>query len=177
MCICVGCKNKKKYGLYCYKHKRYYLVQNNLIVINKFTNKTNDYLKKDILNTLKKNNINKIDNKLKKKELFYLLINEMKYLKEIIKIQRCYLKYLYNKRGYIQKLDDSKNNSDFYTLEPISKIDIKYFCSYIDINDNLWCFDIRSINQLFNSIEEKKKLLNPYNRLEVPIKVNKKFRK
>ena len=39
MCICVGCKNKKKYGLYCYKHKRYDLVKNNIILINKFTKK------------------------------------------------------------------------------------------------------------------------------------------
>tara|TARA_B100001094_G_scaffold75266_1_gene71664 strand:- start:638 stop:1648 length:1011 start_codon:yes stop_codon:yes gene_type:complete len=179
MCICVGCKNKKKYGLYCYKHKRYDLVRNNIILINKFTKKTNDYLKKDILNTLENNNINKNNNiqTLKKKELFYLLINDIEYLKKIIKIQRCYLKYLYNSRGYIQNLDNSKNDLDFYTLEPISKIDIKYFCSYIDINNNLWCFDIRSIKQLFNSIEEKKKILNPYNRLEIPIKVNKKFRK
>ena len=39
-----GCKNK--YGTYCNKHKREYLVVNDFIIVNKFTNKHSDYLKK-----------------------------------------------------------------------------------------------------------------------------------
>tara|TARA_Y100001958_G_C21241311_1_gene569142 strand:+ start:1438 stop:2448 length:1011 start_codon:yes stop_codon:yes gene_type:complete len=177
MCICVGCKNQKRYGLYCYKHKRYHLVKNNLIIFNKFTKKTNDYLKKDILNTLKKNNnINKINDikGFKKEQLFDILVSEIEYINKIIKIQRCYLKSLYNTRGYLQNLDDSKNDLDFYTLEPIKKIGIKYFCSYMDKNNNLWCFDIRSFKQLLNSAKEKE-VLNPYNRVEIPLKEKDKF--
>lgn len=175
MCICVGCKYKSSYGLYCYKHKRYHLVKNNEILINKFTKKKGDYLKKDIINTLKLYNTPITNNvKLNKNDLFTILDSKIDYLKKIIKIQRFYLKYLYNTRGYIKNICESKNDLDFYTLEPINEIDIKYFTSYIE-KYNLWCFDIRSIKQLLNT--KNKEYLNPYNREKIPDKEINKFNK
>ena len=45
------CKKKCMYGNYCNKHKRNYLVEDNIINYEKFTNKSSDYLKDDILSS------------------------------------------------------------------------------------------------------------------------------
>ena len=166
MCIFPCCNNNNvKYGPFCNKHKRNYLVNNNIIVKNRFTNKKSDYLKKDISNTLKtldkKRNIN-----FKKNELFDILSNELLYLNKIIKIQRFYKNYLYfNKGPGLKNRTLSKNDIDFYTLEPINEIETKYFISYKE-NNNIWCFDIRSIKELFKTDKE---ILNPYSREKIPV--------
>ena len=49
-CNRVGCK---KYGGYCSKHRREYLIHDDLIIYERFTKKESDYLKKDIQNTMK----------------------------------------------------------------------------------------------------------------------------
>ena len=46
------CGKEKCYGEYCNKHKKNYLLQNDLIVLDRFTSKPADYLKGDILNTI-----------------------------------------------------------------------------------------------------------------------------
>ena len=45
-------KGKGKYDNYCFKHRREYLITDERIDINKYTNQCSDYLKCDILNTL-----------------------------------------------------------------------------------------------------------------------------
>ena len=57
MCKIENCKYKGKgvYDGYCSKHKRTYLVNNDLIIRENFTGKIGDYLKKDIIRTLKGN--------------------------------------------------------------------------------------------------------------------------
>ena len=54
MCNEEGCSNNKikKYGGYCLKHRHKYLIYDNLILYDRFTNKITDYLKKDIQNTI-----------------------------------------------------------------------------------------------------------------------------
>ena len=57
MCILDGCNYKEKYGEYCYKHRRNYLIDSSkhpskTIIVNRWTNKCSDYLKKDILDNL-----------------------------------------------------------------------------------------------------------------------------
>ena len=54
MCILDGCNHKKKYGEYCYKHRRNFLIDNTkhpskAIRIDRWTNKCSDYLRKDII--------------------------------------------------------------------------------------------------------------------------------
>lgn len=158
-------KGKKIYGFYCYKHRREYLVDNNIIIKTKFTGKLKDYLKKDILNTLLKENCSPNLLTSNKDILFDLLSEKIKY-QNIIKIQRFFRRYLYFIKGPGYKDKSlSKNLEDFYTLENIKDIDNKYFVSYKDKNDNIWCFDIRSIKQLIDeAIKDKKEVLNPYNR-------------
>ena len=51
-CNYLNCIKKKKYGLFCYKHRRNHLVLNNEIIKKRFTGISKDYLKNDILNSL-----------------------------------------------------------------------------------------------------------------------------
>ena len=91
------CGKKKCYGEFCCKHRREYLVQNDFIIINKFTDKSSDYLKDDILSTL-----NQIDNKkyqksLKKDILFNVLSSKINRLNHYTdnseKIQKIQIRY------------------------------------------------------------------------------------
>ena len=57
MCILDGCNHKKKYGEYCYKHRRNFFIDNTkhpskAIRIDRWTNKCSDYLRKDIIDNL-----------------------------------------------------------------------------------------------------------------------------
>ena len=54
MCIFEGCNNNIKYGDYCYKHRSNYLCDNECIIIEIFTKKESDYLKKDIIKSILK---------------------------------------------------------------------------------------------------------------------------
>ena len=85
MCILSSChlKGNKEYGEYCKKHRNNYLVNNGIIVFERFTSKESDYLKKDIINTIEHFNImDKKDLKSKKKkEVFFLLALLFKNLK------------------------------------------------------------------------------------------------
>ena len=87
--MCLKCNSKNKYGEYCYKHRKYFLCNKDDVIIHKyFTNKESDYLKKDIITTLKKYNIS-ITTK-SKHELFIILsnmyLNLTEYQKDINKI-------------------------------------------------------------------------------------------
>ena len=71
MCNLEACErnSKNKYGGYCYKHRQRYLVKNDLIIVENFTNNHSDYLKKDIINSIKKyDDITSVNTKLKKEE-------------------------------------------------------------------------------------------------------------
>ena len=270
-CNYLNCKKRKKYGLFCYKHRRNHLVLNNEIIKKRFTGISKDYLKNDILNTLmiiykdifnnkeklklysnilfkqNKNDIiiekinkiytdktiikpnelliinteylngwlfksnNRIKYKnlnieksiyiLKKEELFSILkvgfnieenikeenIKEENskeensdkiYINKIIKIQRAYKHYLYyNKGPGLKNINESKNLEDFYTLDSIEDIPLIYFISYKDNNENIWCFDIRSIKKLIDISKNNKDIYNPYNRENIPFKKIKKIKK
>ena len=98
---CSGKENNKKYGGYCYKHRREHLVDSDTkhIKVENWTNKLSDYLKDDIICTIlhltKKLPIDNGCPTWDKKDLFLLLSEEInklkKYdsddIKKIIKIQ------------------------------------------------------------------------------------------
>ena len=96
MCIFTNCHNKDKYGEYCYKHRREYLLDKDTIriILERWTNKCSDYLKDDILTTL--NHLGSFPNKLSKKELFIILsekintlqVYDEKDVQKIISIQK-----------------------------------------------------------------------------------------
>mgnify|MGYP001178974660 FL=1 len=175
MCKIENCNNKGKnvYGEYCSKHKREYLTSNDLILREKFTGKSSDYLKKDIIKTLKGNIHRREWSSVKKETLFNDLINEFeildRYQKDIggiIRIQR----YIKNKPKLIDKLRGEgffnkklcNNDTDFFTYDTIDEVENRYFFSYKDNNQFIWFFDIRSFNKL---IELKQN--NPYTREEL----------
>ncbi len=53
------------------------------------------------------------------------------------------------------------NDTDFYTLDPISDIDYNRFFSYSDENNVVYGFDLKSLEMMF---EKQERLINPYNR-------------
>ena len=70
------CNGKIKYGLYCYKHRRNHLIDDNKLINHRFfTGLGKDYLKKDLENyyriVLRKN----VDKGIKKEELFIEIKN------------------------------------------------------------------------------------------------------
>ena len=77
MCIFTNCHNKDKYGGFCYKHRREYLVDKdtNRIILERWTNKCSDYLKEDIITTL--NNMGFYEKKKKKNDLFIILVDKI----------------------------------------------------------------------------------------------------
>ena len=72
------CSGKIKYGNFCSKHKRNHLIQNDYILIERFTGKSSDYLKKDIINTLNYLDKKKYNSSLKKDILFKILSEKYK---------------------------------------------------------------------------------------------------
>ena len=180
MCILSSChlKGNKSYGDYCKKHRNNYLVNNGIIVFERFTSKESDYLKKDIINTIEHFNImDKKDLKSKKKkEVFFLLALLFKNLnfydendiKQIVKIQRLIKKKNKKKIDFLRGngFTDHKlcnNDTDFFSFETVDELDEKYFFSYQDGNEFTWFFDIRSFNKL---IEMKQP--NPYTLNTIP---------
>ena len=176
MCILNNCHNKDKYGEYCYKHRRIYLVDitTNRIILERWTNKCSDYLKDDILTTL--NIMGCWPDKLPKKELFTLLVDKInslqtygeKDIQKIILIQKLIRN---KKKEQLNKLRGegfsnkslSNNDSDFFTYDSRDEIDEKYYFSYKDEKGFIWFFDIRSFNKL---VELKQP--NPYTMLPIP---------
>ena len=47
-----SCKYNRKYGNYCYKHRRFHLLDNDTINLQRFTYKKKDYTKNDLKSTL-----------------------------------------------------------------------------------------------------------------------------
>ena len=178
MCIFEGCNNNIKYGDYCYKHRSNYLCDNECIIIERFTKKESDYLKKDIIKSILKIKPSSCYTiKSSKKDSFKVLVKLIedsfnKYdsndIKKIIKLQQG-IKERMNQMvvklrgpGYLDK-SLCNNDTDFYSYDSIKDIDEKYFYSYKDSYDFIWFFDIRSLNKL---IELKQP--NPYTMKEIP---------
>ena len=163
------------------------LLYENNILLDKFTFKSSDYYKKDIINKYillrcikDKNAIMKIK-KRKKIELFNelcIIIDDLKKynIKKIIKIQshirRYFIYRIFKLRGpgVIKK---SNNEEDFYYSTNKREISNIYYFSYKDEQDNIWMFDIRSINKL---IQDPLKSKNPYTRIEIPSNIIKNIK-
>lgn len=189
MCKFQGCEIKvknKKYGGYCSKHKREYLVYDDVIMYEKFTSKESDYLKKDIVNTLNllfKDNvwlkINKLylfnvlkdyyskDKNVIVPNVVYFTRNFMneKNLEFLKGVQRRYgdLKINLLKGDGFKDKKKCNNDTDFFTYDSIDEIDDKYFFSYKDNGNFIWFFDIRSFNKLVEMGQN-----NPYTREDIP---------
>jgi hypothetical protein len=91
---------------------------------------------------------------------------------KIIKIQKIFRGFILRKsfelRGEAFKNRSiCVNNTDFYTLEPLSEIDFELFYSYKDEKNFYYGFNITSLIQLMKN--KTKDVLNPYNRENISI--------
>ena len=161
------CKHNSKYGNYCYKHRKYHLLDDNEnIIIDNFTNQQKDYLIADILIFCMKNKINIDSDKNEKKEFYFEKMKNyincyQKYnedLSTIMKLQKK-IKFILNQN----KHKNCNNEEDFYSFDKLSEIDNKYLYCYRDHNNLKWGFDIRSLIKLL-AINK----LNPYTTEEIP---------
>ena len=166
-CIHESCKlkSKKEYGGYCWKHRHEYLLQDNLIILDRFTGNSKDYslpqLKYFHKHVLRKTSKEKVS-KYNKSELFKVIDDYHKQIKycdvnilNITKFQSIVRKKLLQNKVKHQGLASLNrkictNDEDFYTYDPKEEIDNKYFFSYKDSSNNYWCFDIRSIKKLID---------------------------
>ena len=163
-----NCKHKCKYGGYCYKHRREYLIVNDTICRDRFTGLSKDYLKKDLIDYMqnkmrikpilsdKKKLFDEVNKHINAINEYHCVDND----KNIIKIQS-----LFRGRNVRNKLNELKcnNDEDFYTYEELKDIPKKYFYSYVDNKKFRWGFDIRSLDKLLNM-----NYPNPYTTEPVP---------
>lgn len=166
-----NCKYSKKYGNYCNKHKRYHLLdENELIITDRFTFKTKDYLLKDLTKYYHR----RINNQKEKHKKQFYFDEICKYINElgdydqikIIKIQS-----LFRKKIVLNTLRNKCNNTeDFYTYDPVDEIENKYFYSYKDNKGFYWGFDIRSLHKLIQM-----NYPNPYTTEKIPDNISKEI--
>tara|TARA_B110000285_G_scaffold120617_1_gene136410 strand:- start:2725 stop:3750 length:1026 start_codon:yes stop_codon:yes gene_type:complete len=166
----IPCNLKYHYGEYCYKHRRDFLIVDDLIARDRFTGKIGDYLKKDLVNY--RVNIMGLSNTCGKKEALFSEINEHvtkinKYheidvKKEVVLIQSLFR----GKRGReMLYVNHCNNDEDFYTFDKLTDVPTKYFYSYVDEGIR-WGFDIRSLDKLIQM-----GFPNPYTTSVVPLNI------
>jgi len=91
-------------------------------------------------------------------------------IKRIVYSQSCVRRYLVmtriRMRGpalFLSKRELCVNDTDFYTLEPISEIEPSNFYSYQDDKGLVYGFDVKSLQMMHDS---QGSIMNPYNRFE-----------
>ena len=165
MSTCTNCSSKAKvvYGGYCKNHRKEYLLDDSMILIDRFTCEMKDYTLPELKNFYKRNlKSKKGDSKFKKLDYFTELVtyfNSNKYrdvnISSIIRLQSIVRRKLLTNRVRLRGtcvLNRSlcNNDEDFYTYDPKDEIEDKYFFSYKDSSHNYWCFDIRSLKKLID---------------------------
>jgi len=175
-----GCTLKPRVGCggYCYRHRKEYLIKDDIIILNKFTSNSKDYTLKELKRYYTQCVTTKSVPTFKKLDYFQAIESiHSRYKKigyesdKLIKVQSLVRKYLLHKQirlrgqGYLnRKL--CNNEEDFYTYEPKDTIETVYFFSYKDSHDNYWCFDIRSLKKLIDMDYG-----NPYTTEDIPTQV------
>lgn len=97
----------------------------------------------------------------------YFYLKHSYYSTKIQKIGRTYITKQYFKlHGPAYKNRSlCTNETDFYTMEPLSELSCHQFISYKDSDNFIYGFDILS---LYNLIQKNKSATNPYNRNIIP---------
>jgi len=155
------CSGNQKYGMYCYKHRSHYLLENNQIKETKFTGLSKDYLRKNLESYYQLIMRKKPTNQ--KKEILFGEINKFitrfnafnaSDINNCIRIQSLVRGRIIRNTITYKKCN---NGEDFYTYENLNDIKPLYFYSYKDKNNIRWGFDIRSLDKLIEL-----KFPNPY---------------
>jgi hypothetical protein len=146
MSTCTNCSSKAKvvYGGYCKNHRKEYLLDDSMILIDRFTCEMKDYTLPELKNFFTE---------------LVTYFNSNKYrdvnISSIIRLQSIVRRKLLTNRVRLRGtcvLNRSlcNNDEDFYTYDPKDEIEDKYFFSYKDSSHNYWCFDIRSLKKLID---------------------------
>ena len=176
---------KKEYGGYCYKHRKEHLLQDDLILLNRFTGKSKDYtlpqlrdfykhylmkFKKDKRLKYKKNELFAVINAYHKNTKYsYINIESLTKSQSVIRKWLLRNKIKYRGLGILNR-SMCRNDEDFCTYDPKEEIDETYFFSYKDTNNNYWCFDIRSVKKLIDM-----NYGNPYTMDPIPDNIKNKI--
>lgn len=88
---------------------------------------------------------------------------------QVTRIQRQYRKYLVYRAKQLRGpaypfLSKCVNDSDFFTMDPLSEIDGRHLYSYMDVKGFVYGFDVFSLMNLF---KREHKIVNPYTREEL----------
>ena len=164
------CNLKHHSGEYCYKHRRNFLVVDDLIVRDRFTGAIGDYLKKDLINY--KTNVMGLSKPCGKKGPLFDEItdhitkiseyHELDIKKNIIQIQSLFRGK--HARGMLY-MNQCNNDEDFYTFDKLTDIPTQYFYSYVDEGIR-WGFDVRSLDKLIQM-----GFSNPYTTATIPLNI------
>ena len=152
-----GCRGSCKYGPYCYRHRSHHLIRDGLIVVDRFTGLSKDYIVKDLVAFLKVYPISQQGQQeqgqlkdalfSKVQAIVHLLehYSSLPSLQKIIQVQAISRRHAVRMEvvGYA-----CNNLEDFYTFEPLREIKKKYYYSYVDPQGHRWGFDIRSLQKL-----------------------------
>jgi hypothetical protein len=92
---------------------------------------------------------------------------------QIVKIQKLFRGYIVRKYKFLhgpaaQNRKICTNMEDFITLESINEISFHNFISYKDSDNFIYGFNISSLYNLILNSKDKNRVLNPYNRNEIP---------
>ena len=155
-------KSNEKYGGYCKKHRKEFLLKDNIIHIDHFSSDCRDYSLpelKDFYNRFLKGS--EKTSKFKKQDYFkrvddyYSRYKKLSTNKNVTTLQAILRRNLVTNKiklrgiGFLDR-NICNNDEDFYTYESKHDIEDKYFFSYKDGNNNHWCFDIRSFKKLID---------------------------
>ena len=179
--ICCNHKKNKGYGGYCKKHRKEYLLKDGLLILDRFTSNEKDYTLAELKKYYIRNVTTEKLSKFKKMDFFNEIkglyiqglkntynSNNLNFESLVIKLQSFIRKILILKKINYQGIailnrNICNNDEDFYTYEPKSEIESKYFFSYKDTHSNYWCFDIRSLKKLIDMNYN-----NPYTTEPIP---------
>jgi len=171
------CHHKQRIhcGGYCYRHRKEYLLKNDIIILKYFTSDSKDYTVEELKRYYNHYITKTPPYKFKKVDYFQAIDSIYSRYKKIshdsdklIKVQALSRTYLVNKQiklrgnGYLNR-KICNNEEDFYTYEPRDTIESDYFFSYKDGHNIYWCFDIRSLKKLIDMNYD-----NPYTTEPIP---------
>lgn len=128
------------------------------------------YNLKDLIRITKHYNLKQSGSKFEKiKRIIYFLYSS-KYVIILQKMVRGHLirKYIRAKGPALFDRSICTNETDFYSLEPLTEISQLQFISYKDEDDFVYGFDIGSLFNIYKTTRRHNSAQNPYNRKEFP---------
>lgn len=128
------------------------------------------YNLKDLVKITKHYNLKQSGSKFEKIKRIVCFLFTSKYALLIQKIMRGHLirKYIRAKGPALFNRSICNNETDFYSLEPLTEISQLQFISYKDDDNFVYGFDIGSLFNIYKTTRRHVCPQNPYNRKEIP---------